>query len=46
MLFNDISWRGLAVVPATVPFPINPFFVHPTEEMEREEGVSDCWQYF
>lgn len=22
------------------------FFVHPTEEVEGEEGVSDCWQRF
>lgn len=45
MLLSDTAWRGLATVPATVPFPINPFFVHPTE-VEGEEGVSDCWQRF
>lgn len=37
MLFNDTAWRGLATVPATVPFPINPLFVHLTEEVEGEE---------
>lgn len=36
MLFNDTAWRGLAAVPATVPFPINPFFLYIRQKKWKE----------